>query len=49
MPAEAGLKLLGTAIDKLGLSAREYDRILKVPRTIADLYEPETVLSHHIS
>ena len=49
MPEEAGLKLLETAIDKLGLSARAYDRILKVSRTIADLNESETVLSQHTS
>ena len=49
MPEEAGLKLLETAIDKLGLSARAYDRILKVSRTIANLNESETVLSQHIS
>jgi magnesium chelatase family protein len=48
-PDESGLKLLETAIDRLGLSARAYDRILKVARTIADLDESETVLSHHIS
>jgi len=48
-PDSEGLKLLETAINKLGLSARAYDRILKVSRTIADLDESETVLSHHIS
>jgi magnesium chelatase family protein len=34
---EASQKLLETAIDKFGLSARAYTRILKVARTIADL------------
>ena len=48
-PDAEGLKLLETAIDKLGLSARAYDRILKVSRTIADLDESENVLSQHIS
>ncbi len=48
-PDAEGLKLLETAIDKLGLRARAYDRILKVSRTIADLEESENVLSQHIS
>ena len=42
-------KLLEQAIDKLGLSARAYTRILKVSRTIADLEGSEQILSEHIS
>jgi magnesium chelatase family protein len=48
-PDEAGHRLLETAINKFGLSARAYDRILKVARTIADLEGSEQVQSHHIS
>ncbi len=46
---EASQKLLETAIDKFGLSARAYTRILKVARTIADLEGEENILSHHLS
>lgn len=46
---DEGEKLLEVAINKLGLSARAYSRILKVSRTIADLEASEEILSAHIS
>ena len=47
-PDEKGLTLLRTAMNRLNLSARAYDRILKVARTIADLEGSKEVLSHHL-
>jgi magnesium chelatase family protein len=46
---EASQKLLEMAIDKFGLSARAYTRILKVARTIADLEKQVNILPVHIS
>jgi len=46
---DASQRLLEMAIDKLGLSARAYTRILKVARTIADLAGEEDISSAHIS
>ncbi|MBR1769883.1 MAG: YifB family Mg chelatase-like AAA ATPase [Bacteroidales bacterium] len=44
-----GMELLKRVMDKLGLSARAYDRILKVARTIADLEACPTIENHHLS
>lgn len=48
-PDEQSLDMLRTAMERLHLSARAYNRILKVARTIADLEGTERVLSHHIA
>ena len=45
----AGEELLKMAITKLGLSARAYDRILKVARTVADLSPSDSIRPEHIS
>ena len=46
---DEGNELLKTAMDRLNLSARAYDRILKVARTIADLAKSENVQTQHLA
>lgn len=46
---EASQNLIKNAMEKLNLSARAYDRILKVARTIADLEQSERLQSYHIA
>lgn len=48
-PDAQGLALLRNAMERLNLSARAYDRILKVARTIADLEGIERILSAHLA
>jgi magnesium chelatase family protein len=46
---DASCRLLETAIDRLGLSARAYNRVLKIARTIADLESASDIRPNHIA
>ncbi|MCF6283829.1 MAG: YifB family Mg chelatase-like AAA ATPase [Candidatus Hydrogenedentes bacterium] len=46
---EASKSLLKTALNTLGLSARAYDKILRIARTLADLENLEDISEHHIA
>lgn len=46
---ESGQQLLRSAMERLGLSARAYDRILKVARTIADMERTPDIEPHHLA
>ncbi|MEM6327988.1 MAG: ATP-binding protein [Bacteroidota bacterium] len=48
-PDAAGQQLLKAAIERLGLSARAHDRVLKVARTIADLAGDDAVTAMHVA
>ncbi|WP_300727233.1 YifB family Mg chelatase-like AAA ATPase [uncultured Bacteroides sp.] len=48
-PDKQGIQLLRSAMERLNLSARAYDRILKVARTIADLENSQHIKPHHLA
>jgi magnesium chelatase family protein len=47
-PDEDGRRLLRVVVDRLGMSARTHDRVLKVARTLADLEGSERILIPHV-
>ncbi len=49
LPDAAGLSLLKNAMQRLNLSARAYNRILKLSRTIADMDAMNTIQAHHLA
>ncbi|MDP4239581.1 MAG: ATP-binding protein, partial [Bacteroidota bacterium] len=49
LPDKEGSELLKNAMQRLNLSARAYDRIIKVSRTIADLEDSENILPSHLA
>ncbi|MBE6560685.1 MAG: ATP-binding protein [Ruminococcaceae bacterium] len=49
VPDDAGKMIMKKAMEKMGLSARGYDRILRVARTIADLAGSEQITAAHVA
>jgi magnesium chelatase family protein len=45
----AGERLLARASERLGLTARAFDRVLRVARTIADLHDADAVSAEHLA
>jgi magnesium chelatase family protein len=45
----SGKALLESALERMGLSARAYDKILRVARTLADLEEQDQIREHHLA
>ncbi|MBN2310588.1 MAG: YifB family Mg chelatase-like AAA ATPase [Candidatus Hydrogenedentes bacterium] len=48
-PSPSAKGLLENAIDRLGFSARAYDKVLRVARTLADLDHDDTIAEHHVA
>ena len=48
-PVPAAMKMLENAFERMGLSARAYDKILRVSRTVADLDGSEKIETEHIA
>jgi len=44
-----GLRVLGSAVQRLGLTARGYDRVRKIARTIADLAGEPDIHADHVA
>ena len=47
--SDAGLLLMRQAMEELGLSARAYDKVRRVARTIADMEEAKTITEAHLA
>lgn len=49
LPSPSATQLLEAAIDRLGFSARAYDKVLRVARTLADLEDAAAISDHHVA
>jgi magnesium chelatase family protein len=48
-PTDSAVEIMRMAYDRLGLSARGYDRVLRMARTVADLSASEKIEANHIA